>query len=62
MCGGWVEKFEVSVVVVDLSRDKSWGGRVPGAMSTLRGGAFSLFVDWVEVVLRWLSESAFEGG
>lgn len=60
--GGCLEKRALSVLVMELRRYWIWGGRFPGGVSTC-GGAFSLFVDCVEVVLVWLEVSATcEGG
>lgn len=42
MCGGWVEKREVSVLVMEVIRMRIWGGRV---MVEGGGGAFSLLLE-----------------
>jgi hypothetical protein len=57
VCGGCFEKRALSVLVMESRRYWIWGGRsLEGA--SMYGGAFSLFVDCVEVVLLWLAVSA----
>jgi hypothetical protein len=60
--GGCWEKRELSVLVMESRRYWIWGGSPPEGAS-ICGGAFSLFVDCVEVVLVWLAVSAIcDGG
>ena len=38
---------------MEVRRAWIWGGSVPGGREVAGGGSFSLFVDWLEVVLVW---------
>ena len=48
MCGGYLAKRVVSVVVMEERRSRIGGGRAPASTS---GGAFSLSVDGAVEVL-----------
>jgi hypothetical protein len=51
-----VWKRLVRVDVIEVRRSCICGGRVPGGRevrSSCGGGSFSLFVEWLEVVLVW---------
>jgi hypothetical protein len=57
VCGGCVWKRVVRVVVMDVRRILISGGREPGGRDVVGGGSFSLFVDWLEIVLVWEEDS-----
>jgi hypothetical protein len=38
---------------MEVRRAWIWVGSVPGGTEVMGGGSFSLFVDWLEVVLVW---------